>query len=191
MRGGGRSDHFRQSRPPEGDWRRCPRCWWRCSMISTPATVVQFPTVPVAASSAGGWLGLATATINVDWDMVSKHGPCVMVTARSPVWSAGVRSGDFVESINDKDFVDFHAAMPPPGAQFQIVFFRRRVGAVLRHRPNRITAKAAEGTVLAPSARGTSWPRGRKGRTAGICAVLRGQAPTVEGQRREAHDAID
>jgi hypothetical protein len=97
----------------------------------TSSAVVQFPgtSTPAAdASAVGGWLGLTPATIEVDWDAVSKHGPCVMVAPRSPAWRSGLRSGDFVESINDMDFVDFHAALPPTGSQFQIVFFRKRLG---------------------------------------------------------------
>jgi hypothetical protein len=95
-----------------------------------PGEVVRFPGAagPAASRTPGGWLGLIPATIEIDWDLVSQHGPCVMVAPGSPARRAGMKSGDFVKSINDKGFAEFQAELPPPGSPFSVVFFRKAVG---------------------------------------------------------------
>jgi hypothetical protein len=92
-----------------------------------PGEVVPFP-IPGSAPARGRWLGLTPATIEVDWHLAERYGMCVVVTPRSPASRAGLKTGDFVKSINDKDYAAFHAEMPPTGSPFQIVFFRRGLG---------------------------------------------------------------
>jgi predicted metalloprotease with PDZ domain len=83
---------------------------------------------PASPPSPPGYLGLIAKTVDVDWALAAEHGPCVVARARSPAWAAGLRSGDYVASINDLNYDDFHAKMPPPGAQVRIVFFRKKFG---------------------------------------------------------------
>ncbi len=81
-------------------------------------------------SAPPGYLGLSERQIEVDWNAVAQHGPCVMVKARSPAWKSGLRYGDNVTSINDISYADFHAVMPPAGTTFTINAFRQGVGTI-------------------------------------------------------------
>jgi hypothetical protein len=73
-----------------------------------------------AVTPPPGYLGLTARTV--------EYGVPVIVAARSPAWKAGLRSDDFVTTINDQEFYAFHAKMPPTGTQFRIVAYRRTVG---------------------------------------------------------------
>jgi hypothetical protein len=95
-----------------------------------PGEVVRFPGAqsPAASRTPAGWLGLTPATIEIDWDLVAQYGPTVIAEPGSPARQAGMKSGDFVKSINDRGFAEFQADLPPPGTPFSIVFFRKAVG---------------------------------------------------------------
>jgi hypothetical protein len=91
--------------------------------------VVRFER-PAGPQEPRGYLGLTQRTIEVDWAHVEQYGPCVLVAPRSPAWQAGLRSNDFVTSINDQTFEAFHAATPAAGVQFCIVAYRKGVGKI-------------------------------------------------------------
>jgi hypothetical protein len=94
-----------------------------------PGEVVRFPGAqsPAPSRTPAGWLGLTLSTIEIDWDLVAQYGPTVLVAPGSPARQAGMKSGDFVKSINDKHFAEFQAELPPPGSPFSVVFFRKGV----------------------------------------------------------------
>jgi hypothetical protein len=75
-----------------------------------------------------GYLGLDERKIGVDWNAVAEHGPCVTVWIHSPAWRAGLRSGDFIRSINKISLDAFLAAPPPPGTRFEVVAWRLGFG---------------------------------------------------------------
>jgi hypothetical protein len=85
-------------------------------------------TVPESSATAPGVLGLVQTIVDVDWSLVAKYGPRVTVAPRSPAWRNGLRSGDYIRSIDSKDFDTFHNDLPPPGAPVRIEFFRSRFG---------------------------------------------------------------
>ena len=90
-------------------------------------------TSEVSASTlipAPGYLGLIERSFEVDWKSVAEHGPCVIVAPRSPAWRAGLRSDDFVISINGMAYEAFHSAVPAVGTSFVIVAWRKRIGQV-------------------------------------------------------------
>jgi hypothetical protein len=88
----------------------------RCAVTPKPST-----TVP-------GFLGLVQTIVNVDWSLVAKYGPRVTVAPRSPAWRRGLRTGDYIVSIDSKSFDAFHTDPPPPGTPLRIEFFRPRFG---------------------------------------------------------------
>ena len=47
---------------------------------------------------------------------------------RSPAWKAGLRSGDYVVSINGITYERFHSCMPDAGTRVEIVAWRKRLG---------------------------------------------------------------
>jgi PDZ domain len=75
-----------------------------------------------------GYLGLIERSIEVDWKAVHEHGPCVIVEPRSPAWKAGLRSGDFIVSINGVTYEAFHSILSAAGTAFTIIAWRNRVG---------------------------------------------------------------
>ena len=81
-------------------------------------------------SSAPGYLGLFARSIEVDWRSVAKHGPCVIVAIFSPAWKAGLRTGDFVTSINGMTYEAFHSPLPSAGTVFHIVAWREGMGTL-------------------------------------------------------------
>jgi hypothetical protein len=95
----------------------------------TIVTVVPF-SAATAAGPPPGYLGLTRRTIEIDRTAVEQYGPCVIVAARSPAWKSGLRSHDFVTTINDQTFEAFHATMPAAGIQFRIVAYRRHTGVI-------------------------------------------------------------
>jgi hypothetical protein len=124
----------------------------------TDASGTVVPLRHAAPLAPPGYLGLIQKTIEVDWVMAEKYGPPVIVATRSPAWKAGLRSDDFVTTINDQEFQAFHAKMPPAGTQFRIVAYRRSVGimrtfGVLEpatpRKPKRKPAWTRERSVLA------------------------------------------
>ena len=98
-------------------------------------------STPTPASTLG-YLGLTQRTIEVDWKSVVEHGPCVIVAPRSPARKAGLKSGDFVVSINGMTYDNFHSALPAAGTMFRIVVWRERVGE--------LTALGCLGTIPKP-----------------------------------------
>jgi hypothetical protein len=85
--------------------------------------------IPVdAASVKPGYLGLIKRKIELDWKAIGEHGPCVLVMYRTPGWKAGLRSGDFITSINGLAYDAFHSAPPAAGTPFTIVAWRRGLG---------------------------------------------------------------
>jgi hypothetical protein len=78
-----------------------------------------------------GYLGLRERSIEVDWKKVADHGPCVIVAYRGPAWRAGVRSKDFVVSINGRSYDAFHSAMPEAGTLVVIVVWRKGLGRLI------------------------------------------------------------
>jgi hypothetical protein len=98
-----------------------------------------------------GYLGLVERKyIEVDWDAVAEHGPCVIVRPYSPAWRAGVRSGDFIISINDVSYYDFYAVLPPPGTAFKIVFWRKGHGRLTAFETLGTTPKFPERKDICP-----------------------------------------
>lgn len=88
---------------------------------------------------------------------VREHGPCVIVTPRSPAWEAGLRSGDFIVSINGMTYEAFHSALPAAGTPFTIIAWRKRVG--------KLTAIGLLGTPPKPTSEySSSSPAVRSGR---------------------------
>jgi hypothetical protein len=85
-------------------------------------------TVPESSATDAGVLGLVQTIVGVDWSLVEKHGPRVTVAPRSPAWRNGLRNGDYIRSIDGKDFDTFHNDLPPPGTPVRIEFFRSRFG---------------------------------------------------------------
>jgi hypothetical protein len=83
-------------------------------------------------TSAPGYLGLRERTINVgiDWTLAEKYGPSVIVELGSPVAKAGVRSGDYIISINGVTFDEFQKAIPPAGTRFEVVAWRKGRGEI-------------------------------------------------------------
>jgi hypothetical protein len=81
-------------------------------------------------SPTPGYLGLFARSIEVDWASVAKHGPCVIVAIFSPAWKAGVRTGDFVTSINGMTYEEFHSTLPSAGTVFHIVAWREGLGTL-------------------------------------------------------------
>jgi hypothetical protein len=81
---------------------------------------------------APGYLGLGERTIDVgiDWTLVETYGPCVVVVSRSPAMKAGLRSSDYIISINGVRFDEFHKAIPPAGTRFEIVAWRKNLGEI-------------------------------------------------------------
>lgn len=77
-----------------------------------------------------GYLGLIERSIEVDWKIVLEHGPCVLVKYRSPAWRAGLRSDDFVVSINGMAYDAFRSVLPPAGTSFEIIAWRNGVGQI-------------------------------------------------------------
>lgn len=75
-----------------------------------------------------GYLGLTERLIEVDWKTVTARGPCVIVAPRSPAWRGGLRSGDFVVSINGMTYDAFHSTLPAAGTIFTIVAWRQPLG---------------------------------------------------------------
>jgi hypothetical protein len=86
--------------------------------------------VPSPPASTPGHLGLFARSIEVDWNSVVVHGPCVIVTIFSPAWKAGLRTGDFVSSINGMTYEAFHSNLPAAGAVFHIVAWREGLGTL-------------------------------------------------------------
>jgi hypothetical protein len=87
------------------------------------------PSIGNAVSPSGpGWLGLVQTIVNVDWSLVAQYGPRVTVAPRSPAWCGGLRTGDYIVSIDGKSFEAFHDGLPPPGTPLRIEFFRARFG---------------------------------------------------------------
>ncbi len=64
---------------------------------------------PPSPVPSAGYLGLTERSIDVDWKSVREHGPSVIVPPFSPAWRSGLRSGDFIKSINGHSYDDFHA----------------------------------------------------------------------------------
>jgi hypothetical protein len=79
---------------------------------------------------APGYLGLTQRSIEVDWKAVTEHGPCVIVATPSSAWKAGLRSGDFVVSINDITYETFHSAIPAADTRFVIIAWRKDIGEI-------------------------------------------------------------
>jgi hypothetical protein len=77
-----------------------------------------------------GYLGLVLKAGGVDWDLVARYGPCVMVEPRSPAWMDGLRSGDFITTINHQPFAAFHANPPSAGTPYAVVAYRKGLGTI-------------------------------------------------------------
>ncbi len=83
---------------------------------------------PPSPVPSAGYLGLTERSIDVDWKSVREHGPSVIVPPFSPAWRSGLRSGDFIKSINGHSYDDFHASIPIVGTRFEIVAWRPGFG---------------------------------------------------------------
>ncbi len=75
-----------------------------------------------------GYLGLRVRTIELDQKLTALYGPSILVIRSSPAAKAGLRSGDYIRSINDLSYEEYHRAMPPVGTLFEIHIWRRGVG---------------------------------------------------------------
>jgi hypothetical protein len=75
-----------------------------------------------------GYLGLRPRTMELDYKLIAMYGPCVLVMPRSPAAIAGLKSGDYIRSINDLTYEEFHKAMPPAGTPFEVHFWRPGCG---------------------------------------------------------------
>jgi PDZ domain-containing protein len=89
---------------------------------------VTVPGPPPSSTPLPGYLGLTKRSFGLDWKSVLEHGPCVWVTPYSPAWKAGLRSGDFIISINGSDYDNFDAARKMAGETFRVIVWRPRVG---------------------------------------------------------------
>jgi PDZ domain len=103
-------------------------------------------TVPESSATDPGVLGLVHTIVDVDWSLAAKYGPRVTVVPRSPAWRSGLRNGDYIRSIDGKDFDTFHNNLPPPDTPVRIEFFRSRFGvmavfAVMGSAPKPSTAR--------------------------------------------------
>jgi hypothetical protein len=85
---------------------------------------------PPPPSSEPGYLGLFARTFGVDRKSVAEHGPCVIVKIFSPAWKEGARSGDFISSINEMGYYEFHSELPAVGSPFHIVAWRVGLGTL-------------------------------------------------------------
>jgi hypothetical protein len=75
-----------------------------------------------------GYLGLRERTMELDYKLMAMYGTCVLVLPRSPAAVAGLKSGDYIRSINDLSYEEFHRRMPPAGTLFEIHYWRPRAG---------------------------------------------------------------
>jgi membrane-associated protease RseP (regulator of RpoE activity) len=85
-------------------------------------------------TNASGYLGLEQMTHAVDWRLVRDldgDASRVAVAPRSPARKAGIRSGDYVVSINGSTFEAFNANPPPVGAVALVKVFRAGTGFLL------------------------------------------------------------
>jgi hypothetical protein len=75
-----------------------------------------------------GYLGLRECTMELDYKLMAMYGTCVLVLPRSPAAVAGLRSGDYIRSINDRSYEEFHRNPPPAGTPFEIHYWRPKAG---------------------------------------------------------------
>jgi hypothetical protein len=99
-----------------------------------------------------GYLGLTERSIEVDWDAVAEYGPRVIVAPRSPAWKAGLRSKDFIVSINGMTYDAFHSALPAAGTNVVIVAWRKGLGKFIVHgQLGKLPKPPAESLLATPS----------------------------------------
>jgi hypothetical protein len=81
-------------------------------------------------ASEPGYLGLVQKAGAVEWELVARYGPCVIVEPRSPAWMDGLRSGDFITTINHQPFAAFQANLPSAGTPYAVVAYRKGLGTI-------------------------------------------------------------
>lgn len=97
--------------------------------VNIPAASGSHESIP-GLTDEPGYLGLVQKAVEVDWDLVARHGPCVLVEPRSPAYIGGLRSGDFIKTINHQSFAAFHASTPGAGTPYAIVAYRKSLGTI-------------------------------------------------------------